>query len=277
MPESYRSQRRMQKARHNFQVIEEFFQFFESARKRDRRKATEKAQRDVIRKAGEEVVVHRADGEHRAAAEQQAPDGDRHRAGDHHRNEGSRAKFEQEELESEQHSGDGRVERGRQPCAAAACQHHLALDGGGRNKLPHQRAERAAGLNDGTFGTKRTARADADRRRKRLKKRDFGFDAAARGEHRFHGFGNSVAANFLRAVFRHQADEHAADDGNQNHPPAQRRIARAAEMKRPFVVEGDIGEESDQVIERVRNQTDECADRRRKDGHQCETITGGLR
>ena len=50
--------------------------------------------------------------------------------------------------------------------------------------------------------------------------------AAAVDQNRFDRFRNSVAANALRAVARHQADDQRAADGNQNGPDPQMIFAR---------------------------------------------------
>ncbi len=67
----------------------------------------------------------------------------------------------------------------------------------------------------------------------------------------FDGFGDAVAADLLRAVARHDADEYAADDGDQRHPVAEGTVcwpdggeAEAVEVE-DVRGEGDALEEQD--------------------------------
>ena len=54
-----------------------------------------------------------------------------------------------------------------------------------------------------------------------------------------------MAANLVRAVASHDADDDAADDGHQHHPVAERRTGRANHRQAEAVVVEEIGEEGD--------------------------------
>ena len=125
---------------------------------------------------------------------------------------------------------------------------------------PTSEPKRAAGLNDGAFGAERAAGANSDCRRKRFQDRDFGFDAAARSKHRLHRFRDAVTFDFFRAIFGHEADDHAADYGRDDDPRPQVSIFGAAKMKRPFVVIREIGEETDQIVQDVSNEASKNAE-----------------
>ena len=79
----------------------------------------------------------------------------------------------------------------------------------------------------------------------------FGCDAAAIDQHRFHRFGNAVAANLVGAVARHDANDDSADHGRDDHPQAKMIVARAAKGEREAMVKENIGEQPDQVVEQV--------------------------
>ena len=64
-------------------------------------------------------------------------------------------------------------------------------------ELREQRSQRAARHDDRSFGAKRTARTDGDRRRKRFQKGNLEFYAALSDQNRLNRFGDSVAADFL--------------------------------------------------------------------------------
>ena len=197
---------------------------------------------------------------------------------DHQRDEGARAELEQEQLDRQDHAGDGRVERRGHAGAGSASEQHLALGGRGGNDLADDRAERAAGLNDRPFGAERAARTDRDGRRKRLENGDFRFDAAARDEYRFHRFRNAVAFDFRRAVLHHQADDQTADHRHEDHPRPQLVRFRAAKAKRPDVIEREVGEKADEIVKDESDQSRRKPDARCQQGDQTHSISRrGLR
>jgi hypothetical protein len=57
------------------------------------------------------------------------------------------------------------------------------------------------------IGPERPARADRDGRRQRLQDGDLGLHAALADEDGFHGLGDAVAADALRAVAGQEADD----------------------------------------------------------------------
>ena len=149
---------------------------------------------------------------------EQRPDADdvaahrrRRRAGERDRNQAARLPFEQQQFHGQQHRGERRRERRRHAGRRAGDQQRLALGAGQMEELRDQRSERAAGHDDRPFGAERPARADRDRGRQRLEQRDLRLDAAAVDQDRFDRFGNAVAADALRAVARHHADDQRAE------------------------------------------------------------------
>jgi hypothetical protein len=132
-----------------------------------------------------------------------------------------RPKFEKQEFDGENDAGNRRIERRGHAGTRAAGQQHLALCRRRREQLPYQRAKRAAGLDYGPFRPKRSAGADGDRRGKRLEDGDFGFDAAARFQHRLHGLGDAVSLDFIRTVFGHDADGEPAAAAARDTKPSR--------------------------------------------------------
>ncbi len=57
-------------------------------------------------------------------------------AGDYKRNERTRLELEQEQLDGEDHPGNGSAERGRHSRGCAGCEQHLALSCRGMQHLP---------------------------------------------------------------------------------------------------------------------------------------------
>ncbi len=77
-------------------------------------------------------------------------------------------------------------------------------------------AEGAAGHDDRALGAKRPAGTDRNCRREWFEKRDFRLDAAAIDENCFDRFRNAVAADALRAIARHHANDERAANRNKN-------------------------------------------------------------
>ena len=78
-------------------------------------------------------------------------------------------------------------------------------------ELGEKRANGPAGHDDRPFRAEGAAGADGDRRGERLENRDLRLDQAAAEQDRFQRFGDAVAADFLRAVARHQTDDQRAN------------------------------------------------------------------
>ena len=170
----------------------------------------DRAEHHVDEQRGERRVLQRRHREvpapiRRYSARVAGGDGRRERD----RNERARTIFEQQQFDREQHRGHGTAERRRHARRGAGGEQRLSLVGRDVNDLPDQRAERAAGRDDRTFGAEWSAGADRDRRRERLEEHDLRRDLAAVVEHPLHDFRNAVAANRRRAVARHHADDRA--------------------------------------------------------------------
>ena len=114
------------------------------------------------------------------------------------------------------------------PAAAPAASSVLRSSAVVVEDLPEQRAERAAGGDDGPLGAERAAGADGDGRRERLEERDARRDAALVGEHLLHRLGDAVAADGLRAVARHEPDDEAPTTADDDDPAARGGCRRAS-------------------------------------------------
>ena len=111
--------------------------------------------------------------------------------------------------------------------------------------LPHERTDRPTGLNNRTFGTKGTARSDRNRRRDRLQDCNSGLNTAAVGQHRLHGFRNSMAFDLGGAVLRHETNNDAADDWRHNNPGSKMVEPGSGEIGSEAVIEKEVGEQTD--------------------------------
>jgi hypothetical protein len=133
-------------------------------------------------------------------------------------------------------------------------------------ELRDQRSNRAAGHDDRSFRAERSARPDRDRRGNRLEHGDLRLDAAAVDQDRFDRLWNAMAANAIRAVARHQADDqrpgHRHQDDERSEVVARRRHQVGGEA----LEEEQIGKESDQFEECGRDERRAQADRDRKAG-----------
>ncbi len=231
-------------------------------RESDRCGAGNDSQQQIERNSVQDVEVRVFHREHRSLPQQHGAHAGGERARNHQWNKRARAKFEEQKFDGQDDAGNRRVERGRHSRTGSAREQHFALSGRRGNKLAHKRADRAARLDDGAFRAEWTAGADCNRGRDRLQDCNFCLDAAARREDRFHRFGNSVALDFVRAVFGHEADDDAPDHGHQNYPRSERCVFRAAKMKRPCVVIGKVREQADQVVQNVSDDSREDANQR---------------
>ena len=96
---------------------------------------------------------------------------------------------------------------------------------------------------------------------------EIGFRMATRGSMRLRLNSTASMASgmpwpliFGRSIFRHETDDEAADDRNQNYPPAEMVIPRADELGRKAVIEDKVGEESDQLVQRKGDEAGEKSD-----------------
>src|SRR6266436_3463125 len=74
--------------------------------------------------------------------------------------------------------------------------------------------------------------------------------AAAADEDGLEGFRNSLAADALRPVAGHEADDERSGDRDQDHEPAERVARRGDERDVPPPEEGEVREQADQPEER---------------------------
>ena len=139
------------------------------------------------------------------------------------------------------------------PAAAPAASSVLRSSAVTVQHLPEQRAERAAGGDDGPLRAERPAGADGDRRRERLEEGHPRRDAALVGEHLLHRLGDAVAADGLRAVARHQSHDQTADERHEDDPEPQVRGSRPERLERRGAPEGEVGHEVDEPLEHLGN------------------------
>ena len=163
---------------------------------------------------------HRGDpiGKERSRAEHPRPPHSSNHRGRNDRNETAWLPFEKKKFDGEKNRRDRGAENAGHAGCGARDEQRFALGGAHMEKLREQRAERAAGHDDRAFRAERPAGSDGDRRRQRLQHRHLRLDSALAEQDRLDGFGNAVAANLLRAEARHQSDNEAADDGNEDGP-----------------------------------------------------------
>jgi hypothetical protein len=146
----------------------------------------------------------------------------------------------------QQDSRDGCAEHRRHAGGGACHQQRLALGRGEMEKLGEQRAQRAAGHDDGTLGAERAAGADRDGRGQRFEQRDLELDATAPDQDRLDGFGNAMAADLLGAEARHHSDDQAAHHRDGHAPDRQVRRDRSRRDRQPALI-GQVGEQRDQL------------------------------
>src|SRR5207253_5293642 len=124
------------------------------------------------------------------------------------RDEAPPVPIEEEQLEPQENGGDRRGEDGRHPPGGAGYEEGLALDRRQAKGLAEQGSKRAAGDDGRSLGGVGTPGADRERRGQRLEDRDLGIHPAPPDENRLEGFRDTVAADLLGAVARHQTDDH---------------------------------------------------------------------
>jgi len=141
-------------------------------------------------------------------------------------------------------------------------------------KLRDHGAKRAASHDDGAFRAEGPARANRNCGRDWFEQRDFGFDAAAVDQNRFNGFRNAVAADSLRAVAGHDADDQRASDWNENAVETQMIARRRDHCSVPAAKIEDVGEQTDQTKQDERNERAERSDDHRQAGDRGDTQRG---
>ena len=238
----------------NRQVLEAVLDPVDGARDVDGEVADERADDGVRRQRLAGRPRQQRHGEDRRGAgiehAHRGGDGARQRDGD----DRARAELEEEKLDGQEHRGDGTAEGRRHTGGGAGREQRLALGRGGLDDLPEERAERAAGGDDRPFRAERAAGADGDRGREWLEERDARRDAALVEQHLLHGLGDAMAADGLRSVARHDADDDAADDRDDHDELAEVVLRRRNEGERPLAVKSEIRDEADQTREHLRDQ-----------------------
>src|SRR2546423_15501160 len=109
-------------------------------------------------------------------------------------------------------------------------------------KLGSHRTEGAAGHDDRAFSAKRSAGSDRDCGRDRLQNRKFRFNAAAIKQNRLDGFWDSVTSNAFGSISSHEADDHAADNRNQNDESSEMMSNRLRRPNADSLIKDDISE-----------------------------------
>ncbi len=88
---------------------------------------------------------------------------------------------------------------------------------------------------------------------KRLEQRDLRLDAAAVDQNRLDGLGNAVAADALRSVPRHEADDERADHRHDDDEQAEVVAGRRDERRVEPLKEEEVREEPDELGQRQRD------------------------
>src|SRR5580658_4757674 len=114
-------------------------------------------------------------------------------------------------------------------------------------KLRDHRTKGAARHNDRAFRTKWPAGTDGNCGRERLEKCNFGFDTAAIDQNRFDSFRNAVAADPLRTIASHHADDESAANRYENTVVTQMVASRRNHGRVPAAKIKEVGKESDQT------------------------------
>ncbi len=137
------------------------------------------------------------------------------------RNEASRFPFEKQQFDRQQHRRDRCAEDRCHSGRRASDEQGLALRCAQAEALGEQRANSAAGHDDGAFGAERTASADRNGGGQRLEHSHLRGHAALADQNRLDRFRNPVSADFLRAKASHQADDKSAQRRSRDHQPAR--------------------------------------------------------
>ena len=137
-----------------------------------------------------------------------------------HRNHAARLPFEQQQLDGEHQRGKRRVEGRRHARRRARHQQRLALRAGQMKELRDHRSKRAAGHDDGAFGSEWSSRSDGDGGGQRLQNRHLRLHAASVDQNGFDRFRDAMPSNAVRTESRHQPDDQRAAHRNEYGPDA---------------------------------------------------------
>ncbi len=162
------------------------------------------------------------------------------------------------------------------PAAAPATSNVVRSASDKPQPLRDERAECSAGHDDWTLGAERPAGPDGDRRGDGFQHRDPRLDACAAQQDGFDGFGNSVAANLVGTITRHQADDDAADDGDNQHSSVRLiRSGRADHGEAYAVIEEDVCRQRNRAEQQHCESRSAGADHNRDGGEEpCASIDG---
>ena len=198
-----------------------------------------------------------------------------HYGRDSDRDEGPRAKFEEQQLNGHQDAGKGRHEGRRHACCCAGSQQYPALVRRQFCQLGKNRAECRSGLDDGPFRSERPASPDGEGCGQRLQNPDPHSNQALSNQDGFHGFGDPMPLQRGLPVVNHDAYQQAADGGYENNPCPQMVMNRVSNGKRPFPVEGYVGEQIDKLQQALSYQTaDESHHECERRGHHDRRLEG---
>src|SRR5207244_12246190 len=133
------------------------------------------------------------------------------------------------------------------------------------NNLPDKRAEGAAGLNDRPCYAERSPGTAGNGRRDRFQDRHAGLNAAAVDQHGLHRLRDAMALNLLGPIFGHEADDDSANHRRDNDPRAEMIEARADKFGGPAMIEGQVSEQSDELIQNISHHAGKQAYSRRQE------------
>jgi hypothetical protein len=162
------------------------------------------------------------------------------------RNERARRELEEQQLDREDDRGKRRTERRGHTRGRARGEQNLALRRRHSQHLAEQRTEGTAGHDDRTLGTERTAGADRDRSRHRLRDGSVRLDATLSHEHRFHRFRDAVTFDDGRPQ-REQRHEQPAGHRGGNEPPLRVVVRERRQLPSHLVQERQVGQQRDRT------------------------------
>ena len=258
------------------QLLEQVFGPVKQLAEAHRRQAANHSQHQVKRQGAGDAEIHGRNREHRARAQQLHVNGGGQGAGNDQRNKRSRLELKEQQLDGKNHARNGRIEGRGHARGRATGQQHLALRRCSVKDLPYQRSHGASGLNDGTFRAEGAAGSNRDGGRNGLENRHSRLNAAAIEQHRFHGLGNAVSPDFRRPILRHDSDDESADDRNRDDPQPQMIVTSAGKVGHKAAVEGNVGQQSDQPVQKKRDTAGNQANRRRQERDQHHAELGRL-
>ena len=210
----------------------------------------------------------REPGQERAAAKELLGDD----IGDHRRKDHGEQRLDrelaQDQLQPEEHAGDRRVERRRDPAARAAGDQDPQPVLRHPHDLAQARCQRGADLHDRPLTPDRPAGTDAQRRSDRFDRADLRPDPATVVGDRNHHLGHTVPAGLTRVtVDQRPVHQPAHDRYHHEKPqpqPRQMRAAHATLLAERDMAGSQPGEEVDQVPEHHRAQPRTRTDQQRQ-------------